>query len=95
MSTISIDVDIDDIVWGMGEYDRKVFFKRMQREGYISESCVITDDGELQASRYVERKALEESQDEFNHALNKLWNNGWKLTKEEGEYIINLSKRFV
>jgi hypothetical protein len=46
-------------------------------------------------------KALQEDgcisnqNDDFNIALGKLWNNGWKLTKEEEDYIINISKRFV
>ncbi len=94
MSSIQIDVDIDDIIWGMGKYDRKAFFNRMQDEGYISEACVITKDGEVQASGHIEKRAIAESKDEFNQALQKLFGNGWKLTKEQEDYIINLSKRF-
>lgn len=94
MSSISIDVDIDDIIWGMGSYDRKAFFKAMQDEGYISKSCVITKDGEVKAAAHVERNALAESKDEFNCALQKLFNNGWKLTLEQEQYIIELAKRF-
>lgn len=42
------------------------------------------------------RKKLDaESKDDFNRALQKLFNNGWKLTSEEEQYIINLSKRFI
>ena len=48
----------------------------------------------IQVSPYAERKALIESDDDFNNALSLLYNNGWKLTKEQEEYIINLSKRF-
>ena len=94
MSSISIDVDIDDIIWGMGTYDRKAFFKAMQDNDYISQSCVITNEGYVKASSHVERRTLDESTDDFNLALHKLFGNGWKLTKEEEEYIINLSKRF-
>jgi hypothetical protein len=94
MNSISIDVDIDDIIWGMGTYDRKAFFKAMQDEGYISKSCIITKEGEVKASSHVERAALDESTDEFNLALHKLFGNGWKLTKYHKDYIINLSKRF-
>jgi hypothetical protein len=94
MSYISVDVDIDDLVSHMGRYDRIKFFESMKSDGYISESCVITNDGEVEAPSYIERKVLDEEQDEFNQALQKLLNNGWKLTKEQEEYIINLSKRF-
>ena len=94
MNSISIDVDIDDIIWGMGTYDRKAFFKAMQDEGYISKSCVITKEGSVESSPYVERTALDESTNEFNLALHKLFGNGWLLTKEQEQYIIELSKRF-
>jgi hypothetical protein len=94
MRSISIDVDIVDIIWSMSSYDRKEFFTHMQYEGYISKSCVITKDGEVKASSHVERRTLDNSTDDFNLALHKLFGNGWKLTKEEEEHIINLSKRF-
>lgn len=94
MSSISVDVDIDDIIWGMGKYDRKAFFQAMQDEGYISKACTITNDGEVTAPGHIERNALAESVDEFNQALRKLYGNGWKLTKEQEEYVINLGKRF-
>lgn len=94
MSHISIDVDIDDIIWGMSSYDRKAFFKRMQDEGYISKSCIVTKEGEVEAPSHIEKRAIAESKDEFNLALQKLFGNGWRLTKEQEDYIINLSKRF-
>lgn len=94
MSSISIDVDIDDIIWGMGSHNRREFFKSMQDEGYISKSCVITKDGEVEAPSHIEKRAIAESKDEFNLALQKLFGNGWRLTKEQENYIINLSKRF-
>jgi hypothetical protein len=94
MSYISVDVDIDDIISNMSRYDRRVFFESMQDDGYISKSCEITNEGEVRAPAHIERNALVESQDEFNIALNKLWNNGWKLTKEQEDYVINLAKKF-
>ena len=94
MRSISIGVDIDDIVWSMSEYDRREFFKEMQKEGYISDLCVITKDGEVKAPGHIERNALAESTDEFNQALHKLYGNGWRLTVEEEQTIINISKRF-
>lgn len=94
MSYISVDIDIDDIIWGLSKWDRKAFFKEMQSEGYISEACIITNDGEVKAPEHFERNQFIESKDEFNLALQKLFNNGWKLTREEEDYIINLSKRF-
>ena len=94
MSSISIDVDIEDIIWGMSSYDRRKFFEYMQDDGHISKQCTVTKEGNVVASAHAERDALIESTDEFNHALQKLFNNGWRLTKEEEEFIIKLSKRF-
>lgn len=94
MSSISIDVDIEDIIWGMGRYERRKFFEVMQNEGHISKECVITSDGEVQAAPHIEKRAIGESTDDFNQALQSLWNNGWKLTKEQEDYVIELAKRF-
>jgi hypothetical protein len=94
MGSINIDVAIEDIIYAMGKYDRREFFEAMQDNEYISKSCVVTNDGFVEASSRIERRALDENTDEFNIALNKLFNNGWKLTKEQEGYIIELSKRF-
>lgn len=93
--SVNVDLDIDDVVSGMSTYDRRKFFEEMQEEGYISEHCVITSDGEVMASDRIEKSKLAESRDDFNLALQKLWNNGWKLTREEEEVIINISNRIV
>lgn len=94
MSSINVDIDIDDIIWSMSRWDRKEFFQEMQDNGYISKSCVITNDGEVKAPNHIERNVLDESKDEFNQALQKLYGNGWKLTLEQEQYIIELAKRF-
>ena len=94
MRSISIDVDIVDIIWGMGSYDRKEFFSRMQEEGYISKSCVITKDGEVKAASHIERNELADSKDDFNNALHALYGKSWLLTKEQQDYVIELAKRF-
>jgi hypothetical protein len=94
MSSISIEVDIDDIIWGMGSYDRREFFESMKDRGYISESCIVTNDGEVKAAGHIERNKLAESNDDFNRALQILFGKGWLLTKEQEQYIIELAKRF-
>lgn len=95
MSYISVDIDIDDIIWDMSTYDRRRFFERMKSEGYISELCEVTGDGQIAAPKHMELNAKYESHGEFNEALQKLFGNGWRLTKEEEDYIINVSKRFL
>jgi hypothetical protein len=94
MSYISVDVDIDDIISDMGRYERRKFFEAMKDEGYISDTCIVTNEGEVKAPDHIERNAKYEATNEFNLALRKLLGNGWRVTLEEEEYIINLSKRF-
>lgn len=94
MSYISVDVDIDDIVTSMGRYDRRKFFEQMQNDGYISKTCVVTYEGEVKAPAHIERNALGNDSNEFNQALNKLYGNGWRMTLEQEQYIIELAKRF-
>ena len=95
MSHISVYVDIDDIISDLSRSDRRDLFHAFQEDGYISEHCVITNNGEVKAPAHIEKTAAAAQNDDFNIALGKLWNNGWRLTKEEEDYIINISKRFV
>lgn len=93
MGYISLDIDIDEIIYAMSKYDRKEFFRQMQSDGYISESCTITNEGYVESSAGIEKKIESQSKDDFNLALQRLFNNGWRLTKEEEDYIINVSKK--
>jgi hypothetical protein len=95
MSYFKVDVDIDDIVSALGRSDRRALFQAFQDDGYISEHCVITSDGKVMAPDRIEKSKLAESRDDFNLAFQKLWNNGWKLTREEEEVIIGISNRIV
>ena len=65
MRSINIDIDIDDIVYNMSKYDRKELFKAMKEDGYISDSCVITEEGEVESSTGID------STDDFDRALTK------------------------
>lgn len=94
MSYVSVDVDIDDIICGMNRWDRRQFFQAMQEDGYISKSCIITNEGEVKAPAHIERNNIDNESNEFNQALNKLHGNGWRMTLEQEQYIIELSKRF-
>lgn len=94
MSYISVDVDIDDILYDMSSYDRRRFLEHMQDDEIISKSCIVTKDGRVEAPVHIERNASYNETNEFNQALRKLFGNGWKLTLEQEQYIIELAKRF-
>ena len=88
---ISIDVDLDDIISSLDRFDRKEMMKAFQEDGYIPKECKICSDGSIEMPS-VGRTSL--SQDDFNKALQKLFDNGWKLSLEEENYIIKLGNRF-
>ena len=92
MGTITIDVDIDDIISSLGRSDRRDLLICLQDDGYIPKELKINNEGEIQLNTPLSRYS---SSDDFNLALQKLFNNGWKLTSEEEQYVINLSKKFL
>lgn len=90
IKSVSVDIDIDDFLSELSNRDREYMIKSLQEEGYISDLCIIKDDGT------VEPKSTKNSprpDDEFEVALSKLSGNGWKLTKEEEELIIKISQK--
>ena len=95
MSYVTVDVDLDDVLSSLGKYERKAMFESLQSEGYISKLCVITQGGTVEATRDIENAKLIESEDVFNAALQKLFNNGWRLSNDDIECIINISCKII
>ena len=80
MNSISIDVDIDDILWSMSDRDKQELVNDLYDDGII-------------ASR-DKRADYKNPKNEFDEACLKLFGESWRLTREEEEFIINISKRF-
>lgn len=76
MSYISVNIDIQDLICLLQDSDRVRLFKYLQKEGFISKLCVITETGEVTLP-----KEISTTEDEFNNALKRLKNNGWKLNE--------------
>ncbi len=79
MSFISIDVDIDDIISNMGSYDKQMMVDELYADGYIAKK----DD---------EARSMD---DEWNEQVHKLFNNKWRLSKEDEETILNITKKII
>ena len=79
MSYISVDVDIDDILDSMSSRDKQKLAEELYDDGYVQKGAA---------------KKEAELNDDFSLACEKLIGQSWRLTREEEEYIINLSKRF-
>lgn len=79
MSFINIDIDIDDIISSMSSYDKQMMADELYEDGYIAKK----DDSE------------KSTDDEWNESVNKLFNNKWRLSKEDEETILQITKKII
>jgi hypothetical protein len=79
MSFISIDIDIDDIISNMGSYDKQMMVDELYDDGYVAKK----------------NTSERNSADEWNEQVNKLFNNKWRLSKEDEETILKITKKLI
>jgi hypothetical protein len=75
---VDVEVDIDDVLWSMSSSEKQELVDDLYEDGYVPK----------QVSKYKEPET------EFDQACMKLLGQSWRLTREEEQFIINLSKRF-
>jgi len=71
----SIDVDVEDILWGMSRYEKQKLIDDLYDEGFVA-----TIDSRLKLG----------DDEDWNNKVGKLINNKWRLSKEEEEIILNI-----
>ena len=76
---ITVDIDIEDMLWEMSKREKQNLVDDLYNDGYTPKPF------QNEANRYT---------DDFSNACRKLIGQSWRLTREEEEYVINLSKRF-
>jgi hypothetical protein len=79
MSFINIDIDIDDIISNMSSYDKQMMVDELYADGYIAKK-----DNEARST-----------DDEWNEQVHKLFNNKWRLSKEDEETILRITNKLV
>jgi hypothetical protein len=77
----SIDIDIDDILWGMSDYEKQELVDDLYDDGYVAKKDIRNND--------------DIGVDEFDESVYKLLGNGWKLSKEDEETILKIAKKLV
>ncbi len=75
----SIDIDIDDIISGMMSYEKQELADELYAAGYV-------------AKKDTSERNLD---DEWNEEVNKLFNNKWKLSKEDEETILRITNKLI
>tara|TARA_B110000503_G_scaffold9447_1_gene12807 strand:- start:491 stop:748 length:258 start_codon:yes stop_codon:yes gene_type:complete len=83
----SIEIDIEDILWDMSDYEKQELVDELYSDGFIPEGCTPKSSSDT----------IESSSDgeEFDELVSNLLGNSWKLTKEDEEIIINICKKLV
>lgn len=76
---INVDIDIEDMLYEMSKREKQQLVDDLYKDGYVPKPF------QNEADRYT---------DDFSDACRKLIGQAWRLTREEEEYIINISKRF-
>jgi hypothetical protein len=75
----SIDIDIDDILYGMSSWEKQELADELYADGYFAKKDVSERDID----------------DDWNEQVNKLFNNKWRLTKEDEETILRITNKLV
>jgi ATP-dependent Zn protease len=75
----SIDIDIDDILYSMSSYEKQQLADELYEDGYLAKK----DD------------AQKSTDDEWNESVNKLFNNKWRLSKEDEEAILRITNKLL
>jgi hypothetical protein len=76
----SIDVDIDDILYGLTSWERQELIDELYDAGYIP-----TD---------LEKKKSK-SDDDWDEAVEKLKGNKWRLSNEDTEIILKITSKIL
>jgi hypothetical protein len=81
MSYITVDIDIDDILWNLSDREKQKLVDKLYEDGFFPEE--------------IEKKQnLSASNDDFEESLDKLRGKCHLLTLKEEQTINNIAKRF-
>lgn len=76
-----VDIDVDEFLSACNDSEIKELVDALAEDGYIKRESILTPGKRTNA--------------EFDDACSSLIGNGWRLTKEDEEAIINISKRNI
>jgi len=75
----SIDIEIDDIMYSLSSWEKQELVDELYADGYI-------------AKKDSEARSMD---DEWNEQVHKLFNNKWRLSKEDEETILRITNKLV
>jgi hypothetical protein len=75
----NIEVDIDDVLWGMSDREKQELVDDLYEDGYIAKK---SDDAKS-------------TDDEWNEQVGKLFNNRWRLSVEDEATILAITNKLI
>jgi hypothetical protein len=82
MASVSIDVDIDDILWDMTSYEKQELVDELYADGYIPKQMGRVHPDDVPTG-------------DFDREVSKLIGNSWKLSKEDEETILRITNKLI
>ena len=79
----SIDIDIDDIMYGLCSYEKQQLVDELYEDGY----CPKQLKGTLADP--------DNSNSDFDEQVKKLVGNSWRLSKEDEETILRITNKLI
>lgn len=82
MGYINIDIDIDEVIWGLSSREKQELVNDLYDDGYIPKQMggVHPDDVPFEP---------------FDTQVTKLIGNSWRLTREDEETILKITNKII
>ena len=78
----NIDIDIDDIIYGLDRFEKQSLVDELYDDGYVPKQLkgTLADD---------------EDADDWDEQVKKLRGNKWRLSKEDEETILKIANKII
>jgi len=76
-----VDIDVDDFLSACSDSERKELIEALVEDGYIKRESLLNPD--------------KHAVNEFDNACSHMIGNSWRLSKEDEDKIIEISKKIV
>lgn len=80
--SISIDVSINDIIWGMSDYDKQELVNSLYDDGFVPEQMGGVHPDDLPTGQ-------------FDREVSKLIGNSWRLSNDDEATILRITNKII
>lgn len=77
---MNIDIEIDDILYGLASYEKQELADELYDDGYCPKQV---------------KDVMDRDYDEWDEQVNKLLGNKWRLSKEDEETILRITNKII